>query len=254
MTRKTAPPNSNVTPLDLNRSVRSNTANRAPKNTHSAAPTAPQGKPDPRILDDVFAWLSDYIVTPSPDDLRVLTLWAAHTWFADVLPTSPRLQIDSISPGSGKTTVLEHFERLTRDPSQMSTISSAALLVRMLDQRPRTLLLDEVDRALDPKADLTKDLVAVLNSGYKRGATRPVLVPGKDGGWDVKEMTTYAPVALSGNSPRLPDDTVSRLIRVVLMPDAEGRAKESDWESIDKPARELGSRLSAWSIYASTLR
>ena len=210
-----------------NRSDRSNRSNRS-------------------VLDDVLAWLERYIVTPSPSDLHVLALWAAHTWLADVLPSTPRLLIDSIAPGSGKSTTLEHLGKLSRDSCHMSTISSPALLVRMLDERPRTLLLDEIDRALDPRGDMTKEILSVLNSGYRPGATRPVLVPGKGGEWMTREMPTYAPVAMAGNSPRLPDDTRSRTIRMVLMPDVAGLAEESDWEDIDTSVRELRDRLESW--------
>ena len=37
-----------------------------------------------------------------------------------------------------------------------------------------------------------------------RGASRPVLVPTKGGGWEVREMPTYAAVAMAGNNPSLP--------------------------------------------------
>lgn len=215
-------------PLSLNRADRADRTNRA-------------------VLDDVYAWLKRFIITPSDDDLYILTLWAAHTWLINDLPSTPRLQLDSIAPGSGKSTTLEHLGRLCRDPSHMASITSAALLSRMINARPRTLLLDEVDRALDPKAEATKDLIAILNSGYRKGATRPVLVPVKGGEWDPQEMSTYAPVALAGNSPRLPDDTRSRIIRIVLMPDADGSAEETNWEDHAEPAAALCESLEAWS-------
>src|SRR3546814_15954853 len=82
----------------------------------------------------------------------------------------------------------------------------------------RTILIDEVDRSLDPKKPGVEDLIAILNSGYKRGATRPVLVPSKGGEWDVSEMSTFSPVAMAGNAPHPPDDTRSRCIRVLLLP------------------------------------
>jgi hypothetical protein len=46
-------------------------------------------------------------------------------------------------------------------------------------------------------------------------------------------MSTYAPVAMAGNSPRLPDDTRSRAIRIPLLPDLDGTVEESDWEHIE---------------------
>ncbi|MGP5724604.1 DUF3631 domain-containing protein [Arthrobacter rhombi] len=176
-------------------------------------------------------------------DLDLLTLWAFHTHLAFETYSTPRLQLDSTMPGSGKTTVLEHLSRLCLNPIQAASLSSPALLTRMLNNGLRTILIDEVDRSLDPKKEGVGDLIAVLNSGYKRGATRPVLVPGKGGDWEVAEMPTFSPVAMAGNSPALPDDTKSRCIRVLLMPDLNGVVESSDWEEIEEEAQQLGDRL-----------
>ncbi len=178
-------------------------------------------------------------------DLDLLTLWAAHTYLVMETYTTPRLVIDSPVPASGKTTVLEHLERLCLNPVQMASLSSPALLTRMLDAGMRTVLIDEADRSLNPDKDGVAELLAVLNSGYKRGGTRPVLTPTKDG-WNVAEMPTYSPVAMAGNNPRLPEDTLSRTIRVLLLPDLEGRVEESDWEMIDADSRDLGKLLGWW--------
>src|SRR5690606_35977466 len=124
-----------------------------------------------------------------------------------------RLVLDSPVPGSGKTTVLEHMHRLCVRPVQAASISSPALLARLLEKGVRTILIDEADRSLDPKKEGVAELIAILNSGYKVGGTRPVLVPTKEG-WDAVEMSTFSPVARAGNSPNLPDDTQSRSIRV----------------------------------------
>ena len=103
-----------------------------------------------------------------------------------------------------------------------------------------------MDRSLSPNKPGVEDLIAILNSGYRRGATRPVLVPVKGGAWEVKEMPTYCPVVLAGNSPRLPDDTRSRAIRILLMPDRTGSIADSDWEYLEGPAQELRDRIIAW--------
>ena len=65
----------------------------------------------------------------------------------------PRLVIDSPVPGSGKTTVLEHLSRLCLSPLPAASLSSPALLTRTLAKAPRTVLIDEVDRNLDPKRE-----------------------------------------------------------------------------------------------------
>lgn len=190
---------------------RAKTASRtAGASSEPPEPSEPPGPPEDgaALLDEVRTWLSRFITVMRDEDLDLLTLWAAHTHAGRSLYTTPRLQVDSPVPESGKTTVLEHLERLCHCPVIASSISSPALLARLVAEDPRTLLLDEVDRTLDVKATPgAVEIIAVLNSGYKVGATRPVLVPAKGSNWEVAEMSTFAPVAMAGNQPRLPDDT-----------------------------------------------
>jgi Protein of unknown function (DUF3631) len=167
----------------------------------------------------------------------------AHTHLVKELRTTPRLQLDSILPESGKTTVLDHFCRLCHDAVLISSSPSQALIPRMLEVKLRTLLLDEIDRTLRPDGPGTPDLLAVINSGYRSGATRPVLVPVQGGGWEIAEMSTYAPVVMAGNYPNLPDDTMSRCIRILLMPDLDGTVEDSDWEEIEDDANDLRRRI-----------
>ncbi|SIS22216.1 DUF3631 domain-containing protein [Williamsia sterculiae] len=198
------------------------------------------------VLNDVEAHFGRFIATTDDRDLSLVALWTVATHVAVETYTSPRLLIDSTTPGSGKTTLLDHIGRLACSPLHAASLSSPAVLVRALQGGIRTLLVDEVDRSLSPNKPGVEDMVAILNSGYRRGATRPVLVPVKGGGWEVKEMPTFSPVALAGNSPRLPDDTRSRAIRILLMPDRTGRVEDSDWELIEGETAELKARIVAW--------
>jgi hypothetical protein len=45
---------------------------------------------------------------------------------------------------------------------------------------------------------------------------------------------------MAGISPNLPDDTKSRSIRILLMPDLDGVVEDSDWEFIEDDAADLG--------------
>ena len=59
-------------------------------------------------------------------------------------------------------------------------------------------------------------------------------------------MPTFAPVAMAGNQPKLPDDTLSRVIRVLIMPDHDGTVEDSDWELIEDEAKEIATQLALW--------
>jgi len=214
----------------------------APVSPHAPLP----GRRGADLLDAVRDHLGTYVYAPE-DDLDLLTIWAAHTHLAEATYTTPRLLLDSPVPGSGKTTVLEHLERLCVNGANMSSITSDAMLARLIDGYGlATLLIDEADRALSPEQPGIKKLLAVINSGYKVGGSRPVSIPDGDGGWTVKKMSTFSPIVMAGNAPALPADTLSRTVRVLLLPDEHGDVDESDWEVIDGPTRGLGDELAAW--------
>lgn len=198
------------------------------------------------VLDDTTEWFARFLAMPDRRDYDLTTLFTVSTHLAVELYSSPRIQIDSTMPGSGKTTLLDHMARLCHHPVQAASLSSPALLVRLLQNGVRTILIDEVDRVLRPENPGVPELIAILNSGYRRGASRPVLVPVKGGSWETKEMPTFAPVVMAGNSPRLPDDTRSRSIRILLMPDLHGAVEDSDWEYIEDDAKELAERIAAF--------
>lgn len=198
-----------------------------------------------QLLDAVMDWYAKFI-NCDVLDLEILSLFTVHTHLVVECYTTPRLLLDSAMPGSGKTTVCEHLSRLACNGVLFASLSSTAMLVRLLENGISTLLIDEVDRTLAPDKQGVGDLIAVLNSGYKRGATRPVLVPAKGGGWNTTKMSTFAPVVLAGNSPHLPDDTRSRCIRILLSPDLDGSIDDSDWEFIEVEAKELHDQIAAW--------
>lgn len=216
-----------VSPLEMEQMDYSETTSSSTASTGSSGYLC-------NVLDEVDQWLNRFILATSDEDIHLITLWAAHTYVVEETYTSPRLLIDSVMPGAGKTTVLEHLEHLARKPLSASSISSEALLPRVLDRGIRTILIDEADRSLDPKDPVMKGVIATINTGYKRGGSRPVLVKDSEGNWVDREMSTYAPVAMAGNNPTLPDDTRSRCIRILLMPDLEGTIEDSDWEDLEE--------------------
>ncbi|SDM39861.1 DUF3631 domain-containing protein [Actinomyces ruminicola] len=196
------------------------------------------------VLDQVRAWLERFIATTEDLDLDLLTLWAAHTHVCTETRTTPRLILDSTLPGSGKTTVLEHFQHLAYKPIMAATLSSASVLARVLAQGPHTIMIDEADRTLDERDPFAKELLATINSGYKVGGKRLINIqPSKDEDWTPKEMPTFGPVVMAGNNPNLPGDTRSRSVRILLMPDIDGTVEDSDWEDIEDDADRLGVAL-----------
>lgn len=198
------------------------------------------------LLNAVRDWFQRFIGVVNNDDHAVLALWAVHTHLTFELWTTPRMMLDSAVPGSGKSTVLEHLNYLARNTLYCAISPSRALVPRVLDRGPATLLLDEVHKTLHPDGPGTRELLGVLDSGYKRGAKAPTLVPGPDGAWDVGYFPCFAPVAFAGNHPDLPDDTVSRAIHILLMPSLPDEVDDTDWYRIESEIHQLAARIIAW--------
>ena len=190
-------------------------------------------------LDRLKKHYQKFVYLINEDDYPKLALWTFHTHVADVTYTSPRLLLESPIPGSGKTTVLEHLNKLCRNAHLIASAPTPALISRILNDDIHTLLLDEAHNTLNPDKPGMSDLVAIINSGYKKGATRPVLVPSKGGAWESADMPTYGPVVIAGNNPRLADDTRQRCISIRLLRDTLERASESDWELIEPDTLDL---------------
>jgi hypothetical protein len=58
---------------------------------------------------------------------------------------------------------------------------------------PLLVRLDEVHRTLDANKRGIGELVAIINTGYRVGATRLVSIPVKGLGWEVADMPTLSP-------------------------------------------------------------
>ena len=119
----------------------------------------------------------------------------------------------SPEPGSGKSRVLEILYTLTPDPMLMITPSVAALF-RKLGQQQATLLFDECDTIFQQrgKENQNEELRALINGGYRKGATIPRCVGTKH---EVHEFPVFAATALAGLG-YLPDTIMTRSIVIKM--------------------------------------
>jgi hypothetical protein len=196
------------------------------------------------LLERLRRWYGTYIKFSNDDDVDILSLWTVHTYLCDELYYTPRLLIDSPMPGSGKTTLLEHLDKLCFNPVLAASVSQA-VLGRITARGITTLLLDEADRTLDPTRPGVNDLIAVINGGYKKGASRRVSAKGQGGNWVDQDLPLFSPVALAGNTPKIPADTRSRCIVIRLLPDRAGTISPSEWRYIEDEAKALAEKIQA---------
>ena len=192
------------------------------------------------------AFIGRYVAFPTKHALTAVTLWAAHTHAPGSFYVTPRLVLDSAEPGSGKTRVLELLALLCRHP-EMTISASTAALFRMISQRPITLLFDEVDAIFNPRnGGNYEDLRAMLNAGYKRGATIARCV-GDAKSMDVQRFSVFSPVALAGLAGNMPGTILTRSVTIHMRRRAPGERvepfEEQDAEAQAEPIRQ---RLADW--------
>lgn len=192
------------------------------------------------ILDEAAGMLRRYVVFPSDHCFTAAALWAAHTHASSALYVTPRLVLDSAEPGSGKTRVLEVLRLLVHAPI-MSISTTTAALYRRLAEGPRTVLLDETDAIFGKvSSPQHEDLRALINSGYKRGATVDRCV-GDGSKMKVVEFPVFAPVALAGIAGNMPATITTRSVTIHMRKRAPGETvtpfRERDAEVEAAPIR-----------------
>jgi hypothetical protein len=158
--------------------------------------------------------------------------------------TTPRLAILSPEAGSGKTRVLEVLDLLVRESMFVFNASPAAIF-RSLSEEPRTLLFDEIDTIWNMRGreEGHEDLRALINAGYKKGATIPRCT-GKD--FQVMHFDAFSAVALAGIG-HLPDTIRTRSIIIKMRRRAPNESVESFRSRRQSPiGRALNARLTNW--------
>jgi hypothetical protein len=199
------------------------------------------------LLSDVKEFIRQFCVFPDEHCLVAVTLWVAHAHMIEHFHTTPRLNLNSPEAGSGKTRVLEVLDLLVPE-SLFSLNASPAAVFRLLAQKQITLLFDEVDAIWTKrgKDDNREDLRALLNAGYKRGATIPRCVGPRH---EVVSFPVYCAVALAGLGD-LPDTILSRSIIIRMRRRAPGeQVKPFRSREHQKPGHEFREHLANWARF-----
>ncbi len=198
------------------------------------------------LLDRVMVFVGRFCRFPDEHALVAAVLWAAHAHLVVHLHTTPRLALLSPEPGSGKTRVLEVLDLLTPDTMFVFSASPPAIFRTMRNQTT-TLLFDEVDTVFGRKGkdDDNGDLRALLNAGYKRGATIPRCVGPTHA---VEHFPVFAAVALAGLGD-LPDTLMSRSVIVRMRKRKSSEPVEPFRHRVHaEQGYELRDELAAWAI------
>jgi hypothetical protein len=156
-------------------------------------------------FETVRGMLEKYVML-EPHEYVAVTLWIIHTHVYDRFMVKPRLLLTSPVRNCGKTTLLDVISRLVARAEKTDSITAPAIM-HIVHQAKRTLLLDEADNL---EMSVKAVLRAVLNSGYRKGGTRTLMVKGMP-----QRFNVFAPIALAsiGSLP-LPLMSRSHVIRM----------------------------------------
>lgn len=186
--------------------------------TTDAAPTTSES-PGAALLAELRDHIRRYAVLPSEEALDAVALWVAATHLQAVWHHAPRLAIVAPARRCGKSRLLDILVETVHDPL-ITVNTSAAAIYRSLSDRPRTLLVDEVDTIFgNPRtAEMNEGLRGLLNAGHQRNrpVTRSV---GND--HHAREFDTFAMAALAGIGD-LPDTIMDRSIVIRMRRRADG--------------------------------
>ena len=194
------------------------------------------------LLGETVNILQQNITFSSEHQAIVVALWVAHTHLIDHLRTTPYLQITSPVKRCGKSNLLICLKYLTSNPWH-AVNPSVAVLYRKIERDCPTLLLDEADRSFEGGENGRGDLLGILNSGYKRGATVD-----RCGGANRDKLESFAvfcPKAFAGIG-ELPDTTQDRCLPIRLERQVRGRRRRFLEDHVEREMTPIRDQLAEW--------
>lgn len=199
--------------------------------------------PDPvdgaDLLDDITHALARHVIADK-ETLRAAALWAAFTWFVDVVQVAPIANITAPEKRCGKSILLTALGKLAHRPLQVSNIAPAALF-RSIELWAPTLLIDEVDAFLAAHDDAR----GILNAGFTRDSAIVIRCVGDD--HMPTPFNVWGAKALCGIG-KIADTLADRSVPLRLRRRTPGESVESLRHSDPALWERLRSRLSRFAL------
>lgn len=123
----------------------------------------------------------------------ILALYALNTWCFDLFETVAYLLVSSPLPQCGKTRLLALLEVVCARARSWVSVSGASMF-RTVELHKPTLLIDQVEK-LAAFDETSRDIIAILEAGYKKGARVPRMT-GKNHD-TLREFSSHCPKVLA---------------------------------------------------------
>src|SRR5258705_2524337 len=155
---------------------------------------APERQDGAALLSALAEWITAYVYLP-PRAVDGIALWIAATWYVAVTDFAPLLALISATKRCGKTLLL-HLVSLTsrRGYSTSGSGITTAVVFRLNEKFTPTLCIDEVEKLSGRDAD--RELIGMLNSGYRRGAKVQRCIE-RNGDFEIREFDAFGFRALA---------------------------------------------------------
>ena len=150
----------------------------------------PEAVDPAQLLTAIAATVRRFIVCDR-DTAHAVALWAAMTWFIEVVQVAPLAVITAPEKRCGKSQLLFLLGRLSARAITTSSISPAALY-RTIDAWCPTLLIDEADAFMRDNEELR----GILNSGHTRESAYVIRTVGDS--FTPTKFNTWGAKALAG--------------------------------------------------------
>lgn len=158
----------------------------------------------PALHREIAEYIKEYVYLRDSAMYDLLACWVMGTYVMAAFSHFPYLHINA-ERGSGKTLLLEVIAPLCFN-GEILTNPSGNSLVRLIEKKLPTLLIDETEALTNEHAMRKTDLMAILRTGYSSEGR--VMQSGH-------EMPTYCPKAFAGISP-IDDVLADRTITVKM--------------------------------------
>ena len=135
------------------------------------APPVPEPRPfgtPLELFNKILNYLTTNLIFSDGIPYIIVTAWILMTWRIEDTDVVPYLYVTA-PRGHGKTRLLETLEQVVYRPL-MAAYATRAGLIRALDGTCATVLLDEGEHYINPMQRGNTELIAVLNSGNRRGS------------------------------------------------------------------------------------
>lgn len=193
------------------------------------------------IFEDIVNLSKTYIDFGNESWNKYKALWIIGTYFHRLCETYPYIHLNG-DMESGKTKTLTFISRLAFN-GELTFNSSASYVVRVVHNNHSTCCIDEVERLRHSEDQDSQVLIAMLNSGYKKGSfCGKSEQTDRNGQWMPKQYEAFSAkvfASIRGLDPSL----ISRCIPVIMLKTGNKDIKNREIKSDDPVFQEIRDKL-----------